>query len=52
MFKEAPGYDPTADDWHWQRLDDQRLVADDGRVQTCIGCHASCNRNDYTCSPP
>ena len=52
MFKEALGYDPTADDWHWQRLDDQRLVADDGRVQTCISCHTLNSRNDYTCSPP
>jgi hypothetical protein len=54
MFKDVPGYNPTAGDWHWQRLDDQRYVLEDGRVQSCINCHASpsCNRNDYTCSPP
>jgi hypothetical protein len=52
MFKDVPGYNPAAGDWHWQRLDDQRLVLEDGRVQGCISCHAQCNRNDYTCSPP
>ena len=52
MFKDVPGYDPAAADWHWQRLDDQRVVLEDGRVQGCISCHAQCNRNDYTCSPP
>jgi hypothetical protein len=52
MFKEAPGYNPTAGDWHWQRLDDQRDVLEDGRVQSCISCHTQCNRDDYTCSPP
>jgi hypothetical protein len=52
MFKDVKGYDPTAADWHWQRLDDLRNVLDDGRVQACIGCHAQCQRVDYTCSPP
>ena len=52
MFKDVPGYDPTAGDWHWQQLDDQRDVLQDGRLQTCISCHTQCNRNDYTCSPP
>jgi hypothetical protein len=50
MFKEAAGYNPVAGDWHWQRLDDQHDVLDDGRVQSCIGCHASCSSYDYTCS--
>jgi len=52
MFKDVPGYDPTAADWHWQRLDDQRYVLEDGRLQSCSSCHAQCSRNDYTCSPP
>jgi len=52
MFKDVPGYDPTADDWHWQQLDDQRGVLQDGRVQTCIECHSQCNLNDFTCSSP
>jgi hypothetical protein len=50
MFKEAPGYNPTAADWHWQRLDDQHNVLEDGRIQSCISCHASCVQYDYTCS--
>ena len=52
MFKDVPGYDPTVADWHWQRLDDQRYVLEDGRRPECISCHTQCNRNDYTCSPP
>ena len=52
MFKDAFTDPPTAEAWHWQRLDDQRNVFEDGRVQGCISCHTSCNRNDYTCSPP
>ena len=52
MFKDAPGYNAAAADWHWQRLNDQRDVLEDGRVQGCINCHAQCNRNDFTCSPP
>jgi hypothetical protein len=52
MSKDVPGYNPTAGDWHWQRLDDQRDVLQDGRVQGCISCHTQCNRNDFTCSPP
>jgi hypothetical protein len=52
MFKDVPGYDPNAADWHWQRLDDQRVVLDDGRLQACISCHQTCSLNDYTCSPP
>jgi hypothetical protein len=52
MFKDAFTDPPTAEAWHWQRLDDQRIIAEDGRVQSCMTCHTLCNRNDYTCSPP
>jgi hypothetical protein len=52
MFKDKPGYNPAAADWHWQRLDDLHVVLEDGRVQGCIDCHTLCQRNDYTCSPP
>ncbi len=52
MFKDVPGYNAAAGDWRWQRLDDQRNVLEDGRVQSCISCHTQCNLNDYTCSPP
>jgi hypothetical protein len=50
MFKEAPGYNSAAADWHWQRLDDQHNVLEDGRIQSCIDCHAKCSDFDYTCS--
>ena len=50
MFKDASGYNTSAGDWHWQKLDDQRDVLQDGRVQECITCHASCSPYDYTCS--
>jgi hypothetical protein len=52
MFKDAFTDPPTAEAWHWQRLDYQRDVLEDGRVPSCILCHTGCNRNDYTCSPP
>jgi hypothetical protein len=50
MFKDVSGYDSSAGDWHWQKLDAQRDVLQDGRVQECITCHASCSQYDYTCS--
>jgi hypothetical protein len=50
MFKDVPGYNASAGDWHWQKLDDQRDVLQDGRVQECITCHASCSQYDYTCA--
>ena len=52
MYKDVQGYNPDAADWHWQRLDSLRDVLEDGRVETCISCHAQCSLNDYTCSPP
>jgi hypothetical protein len=53
MFKDTPGYDPAASDWHWQKLDEVRGVLEDGRVRTCIDCHATCvPARDLTCSPP
>jgi hypothetical protein len=50
MFKEALGYNPAAGDWRWQKLDAQREVLQDGRVQECINCHAKCGPYDYTCA--
>jgi len=50
MFKEPLGYNAVAGDWHWQKLDAQRDVLQDGRVQECITCHASCSEYDYTCA--
>lgn len=51
MFKEQPGYDAQAGDWHWQRLDSLQSVREDGRVQKCASCHAACSGRDFTCSP-
>jgi hypothetical protein len=50
MFKEGLGYNSSAGDWHWQKLDGQRDVLQDGRVQECITCHATCGPYDYTCA--
>jgi hypothetical protein len=50
MFKDVLGYNAAAADWHWQKLDAQREVLQDGRVQECIDCHASCGPYDYTCA--
>lgn len=56
MRKEAPGYWPEANDWHWQKLDAQRRVIEDGKLaKSCAGCHAwHCappNGFDFTCTP-
>jgi hypothetical protein len=50
MFKETQGYNSAAGDWRWQKLDAQRDVLQDGRVQDCITCHATCGPYDYTCA--
>jgi hypothetical protein len=53
MAKEKPGYDTPGDDWHWQRLDANQRVLEDGHLQKCSSCHApSPPCNDYLCSPP
>jgi hypothetical protein len=52
MAKEKPGYDTASGDWHWQRLDDNQRVLEDGRLQTCSSCHAQPPCNDHLCSPP
>jgi len=52
MAKDNPGYDAAKADWHWQRLDANQRVLEDGRLQTCSSCHAQPPCNDYLCSPP
>jgi hypothetical protein len=52
MAKEKPGYASTAGDWHWQELDSNQRVSQDGRLTTCSSCHAQPPCNDYLCSPP
>jgi hypothetical protein len=52
MAKEKPGYDSAAADWHWQKLDVNQRIGQDGKLQTCSSCHAKCATSDYLCSPP
>ena len=52
IAKEKPGYDTAADDWHWQQLDGNQRVNQDGHLTTCSSCHAQPPCNDFLCSPP
>jgi hypothetical protein len=52
MAKEKPGYDTAAGNWHWQELDVNQRVIQDGRLTTCSSCHAKPPCNDFLCSPP
>lgn len=53
MRREA-GFDPENGDWHWQNVELDRSVSEDGRVQRCQSCHAGCgiapDGHDGTCS--
>ena len=47
MRKEASGYSEDGHDWHWQRVDAERNVVEDGaNLRTCISCH------EHHCSWP
>lgn len=50
MAKEQPGYNPDGADWHWQRLDINQRIEQDGKLQACISCHAQCSATDFLCS--
>jgi len=54
MRKETAGYDPAFGDWRWQKLDRERRVVMDGKVERCRGCHAMpmCKLRDFTCTEP
>ncbi len=55
MRKEAAGYDPAFGDWRWQKVDRERKVVADGKIETCRSCHASqvsCRSRDFTCTDP
>jgi len=52
MAKEQPGYDSAAHDWHWQELDVNQRIIQDGHLTTCSSCHAQPPCNDFLCSPP
>ena len=56
MRKEPAGYWPAANDWHWQRLDANRKILEDGKLaKSCASCHQShCDPPagyDFTCTP-
>jgi hypothetical protein len=53
MAKEKPGYNSAVGDWHWQELDANQRIIQDGKLTTCSSCHAQppCN-SDFLCSPP
>ncbi len=55
--KEAPGYDPSHHDWHWQRvLAGTNTVLEDGIVNRCIACHTDSEclpmNRDLMCTVP
>lgn len=55
MFREDPGWDPEGGDWHWQKLDADRAVTQDGKLQRCSSCHGLCEAPDgfdWTCAAP
>jgi hypothetical protein len=51
MAKQSAGYDSSAGDWRWQRLDVNQRVDQDGKLTSCSSCHAKCLPADYVCSP-
>ena len=52
MAKEKVGYDPTNANWHWQKLDINQRIEEDGKLATCSSCHAKCTASDDLCAPP
>ena len=46
MHKEAAGYWDEGHDWRWQKTDAERKVLQNGRLETCVGCHL------LHCEPP
>ncbi len=52
MAKEKAGYDPAGANWHWQKLDINQRIEEDGKLGTCSSCHAKCAASDDLCAPP
>jgi hypothetical protein len=52
MANDKAGYHTAHGDWHWQQLDDNERVTQDGRLNKCISCHAQTTCTDYLCSAP
>ncbi|GIW41420.1 MAG: hypothetical protein KatS3mg076_1997 [Candidatus Binatia bacterium] len=51
MRKEAPGFDPEDNDWHWQWLDAERRIRTEDKTP-CVACHRAqdCLERDYMCT--
>lgn len=50
MRKEAPGYDPSGNDWSWavaQRTAEGLRITQSGKDPGCTGCHRAEARWDY-----
>ena len=46
MLRLEEGMYPEGRDWHWQKLDSERRVLEDGAPIRCIDCH------EFHCAPP
>jgi len=51
MYK-VKGYNPAAADWFWAKYLPDGKIAVEGKVDACIGCHASAKANDYVTTAP
>jgi hypothetical protein len=57
MRREA-GFSPSIGDWHWQTLNEEQVVIEDGRISECYMCHDMCDDDeddegfDWTCAVP
>ena len=52
MAKENAGYDSAAGDWHWQELDANQRIVQDGHLTKCSSCHAQSQCSGFLCSQP
>jgi len=46
------GYDPNAGDWFWAKYKANGSIEKEGKVQGCIGCHATKIDNDWIFTGP
>jgi len=51
MYKAA-AYNPEAGDWFWVKYAPDGKVQAEGKVDTCIKCHAAKKDNDYIMTTP
>jgi len=46
------GYDPNAGDWFWAKYKVDGSILAEGKVNSCIGCHATKIENDWIFTGP